>query len=106
MQMLESYVTISRSISTIRHRDKRARHQYNNVLSSSIPIPTNRYQYTKSEALEVLLTNDSRAAVKEMIKSKYVPCGKSSLYRMLQSHNQGKPILNTAWSTGGRPRVL
>jgi hypothetical protein len=76
------------------------------VLSSSTPIPTNGYQYTKSEASEVLLTNDSRAAVKEMIKSKYAPCGKSSLYRMLQSHNQGIPILNTAWSTGGRPRVL
>ena len=25
---------------------------------------------------------------------------------MLQNHNQGKPILNTAWSAGGRPRVL
>ena len=25
---------------------------------------------------------------------------------MLQNHNQGKPILNTTWSMGGRPRVL
>jgi len=45
-------------------------------------------------------------SVKHMIKLKYVPCGKSSLYRMLQNHNQGKPILNSAWSVGGRPRVL
>ena len=97
---------MSRSISTIYHRDKRARHQYNNVLLSSLPIPENGYQYTKPDALEVLLTNDSQAAVKEMIKSKYIPCGKSSLYRMLQNHNQGKPILNTTWSTCGRPRVL
>jgi hypothetical protein len=41
-----------------------------------------------------------------MIKLKYVLCGKSSLYRMLQNHNQGKPILNSAWSVGGMPRVL
>jgi hypothetical protein len=40
-----------------------------------------------------------------VIELKYVPCGKSSLYWMLQNHNQGKPILNTAWSVSGRPRV-
>ena len=105
MQMLGSYISSSRAISTIHHRDKRAHHQYNNVLLPSLPIPANRHQYTQPEALEVLLANDSRAAVKQMIKLKYVPCGKSSLYRMLQFHNQGKPILNTAWSTG-RPRIL
>ena len=98
-------MTMSRSILTIHHRDKRAHHQYNNVLLPSLPIPANRHQYTKPEALAVLLANDSRAAVKQMIKLKYVPCGKSSLYWMLQFHNQGKPILNTAWSTG-RPRII
>jgi hypothetical protein len=97
---------MSKAISTNHHRDKRARHQYNNVLSSSLPIPGNRHQYTKPEALEELLANDNQAAVKIMIKFKHVPCGKSSLYRMLQNRNQGKPILNSAWSVGGRPSVL
>jgi hypothetical protein len=64
MQMLESYMTMSRAISTIHHRDKRARHQYNNVLSSSLPIPANGHQYTKPEALEVLLANDNQDALK------------------------------------------
>jgi hypothetical protein len=105
MQMLGSYISSSRAISTIHHRDKRARHEYNNMLLGSLPIPTNGHQYTKPEALAVLLANDSRAAVKQMIKLKYVPCGISSLHQMLQFHNQGKPILNTAWSTG-RPRSL
>ena len=105
MQMLGSDISSSRAISTIHHRDKRARHEYNNVLPASLPIPANRHQYTKPEALAVLLANDSRAAVKQMIELKYVPCGNSSLYWMLQFHNQGKPILNTAWSTG-RPRIL
>ncbi len=41
-----------------------------------------------------------------MIELKYLPCGKSSLYRMLQNHNEGKPILNIAWSAGGRPRDI
>ncbi len=35
-----------------------------------------------------------------MIELKYVLCGKSSLFGMLQFHNQGKPILNTALSMG------
>ena len=105
MQMLGSCISSSRAISSIHHRDKRARHEYNNVLLASLPIPSHGHQYTKPEALAVLLANDSQAAVKQMIKLKYVPCGKSSLYRMLQFHNQGKPILNTAWSTG-KPRIL
>jgi len=105
MQMLGSYISSSNGILTIHCRDKRVRHQYNNVLLASLPIPANGHQYTKPEGLAILLANDSRAAVKQMIKSKYIPCGKSSLYRMLQFHNQGKPILNTAGSTG-RPRIL
>ena len=105
MQMLGSYISSSRAISTIHHRDKMVRHEYNNVLPAFLPIPANGHQYTKPEALAVLLANDSQAAVKQMIESKYVPCGKSSLYRMLRFHNQGNPILNTAWSTG-RPRIL
>ncbi len=76
MQMLESYTTMSRSISTIRHRDKRARHQYNNVMLPSLPISTNRHQYTQPKAWEVLLANDSQAAVKHMIRLKYTLCGK------------------------------
>jgi len=59
MQMLESYTTMSRAISIICHRDKRACHQYNNVILPSLPIPANRHQYTKPETLEVLLPNDS-----------------------------------------------
>ena len=100
-----SNISSSRAISTIHHRDKRARHEYNNVLPASLPIPANGHQYTKPEALAVLLANDSRAAVKQKIELKYVPCGKSSLYQMLQFYNQVKPILNTAWSTG-RPESL
>ena len=64
MQMLGSYISLSRAISTIHHRDKRAHHEYNNVLQASLPIPANRHQYTKPEALAVLLANGSRAAVK------------------------------------------
>jgi hypothetical protein len=56
--------------------------------------------------LEVLLANEKRAAVKHLIELKYILCGKSFLYQMLQNHNQGKPILNTAWSAAGRPRVI
>ncbi len=41
-----------------------------------------------------------------MIELKYVPCGKSSFYWMLQNHNEGKPILNSTWSAGGRPRII
>ena len=96
MQMLESYTSSPRATSAIHHRDKRARHEYNNVLPASLPITANGHQFTKPEALAVLLANDSQTAVKQMIKLKYVPCGKSSLYRMLQFHNQGKPILNAA----------
>ncbi len=76
MQMLESYISSPRATSAIHHRDKRARHEYNNVQPASLPIPANGHQYTKPEALAVLLANDSRAAVKQMIKLKYVPCGK------------------------------
>jgi len=105
MQMLGSYISSSRAIPTIHHRDKRACHEYNNVLLASLQITANGHQYTKPEALAVLSANGGRAAVKQRIKIKYIPCGKSSLYRMLQFHNQGKPILNTAWTTG-RPRIL
>ena len=71
MQMLGSYISLSRAILTIHHRDKRAHHEYNNVLLASLPIPANGHQYTKPEALAVLLANGSRAAVKQMIKFKY-----------------------------------
>ena len=54
-------------------------------------MPANGHQYTKSEALQVLLAKENRDAVKHMIELKYVPCGKPSLYRMLQHHNEGKP---------------
>jgi hypothetical protein len=90
MQMLESNGSLSKAISTIHHRDKRAHHEYNNVLPAFLPIPANRHQYTTPEALVVLLANDSQAAVNQMIKLKYIPCSKSSLYWMLQYHNQGK----------------
>ena len=86
--MLGSYISLSRAISTIHHRDKRVHHEYNNVLPASLPIPANGHQYTKPEALAVLLANGSRAAVKQMIKLKYVPCGKSSLYWMLHSQQR------------------
>ncbi len=41
IQMLGSYISLSRAISTIHHRDKRAHHEYNNVLLASLPIPAN-----------------------------------------------------------------
>ena len=97
---------MTRALKTNNHRDKRARHNYVNNESPSLPIPANGHQYTKSEALQVLLAKENRDAVKHIIELKYIPCGKSSLYRMLQHHNEGKPILNTEWSAGGRPRVI
>jgi hypothetical protein len=50
MQMLGSYISSSRSISTIHHRDKRVRHEYNNVLPASLPIPANGHQCTKPDS--------------------------------------------------------
>ncbi len=64
MQMLESYTVISRAISTIHHRDKRAHHQYNNVLLPSLPIPANGHQYTEPELFGVLLASNNSASMK------------------------------------------
>ena len=44
MQMLGSYISSSRAISTIHHRDKRVHHEYNNMLPASLPIPANGHQ--------------------------------------------------------------
>ena len=87
------------AITTNNHRDKRVHHNYNNDQSPSIPIPANEHHHTKLEALQELVSNESKAAVEHMIELIYVAW-------ILQNHNEGKLILNTAWSTGGRPRVL
>ena len=61
IQMLESCVSLSRAISTVHHRDKRAHHEYNNVLPAFLPIPPNVDQYTTQGRLNATKMEQSSA---------------------------------------------
>ena len=41
-----------------------------------------------------------------MITSLLVPCGKDTIYRMLNDKKNGKAILDTDWSGPGKPRIV
>jgi len=44
--------------------------------------------------------------MKRMLELNYIPCGKLTVYRHYKDYKEGKPIINTERSSGGRPQLV
>jgi len=78
----------------------------------TLPKPSSGWYCTKPEIVDVLSgytdqKSSARAnAIKEVINNEYVPCTSMTIYRIWNAHKNGEEILDTEWSTAGRPRLV
>ena len=79
--------------------------------SNSVTLlkPRNGSTYTKSEVIAI--ANQHRKGTRgkifrAMIQKGFVPCSKSALHRLMQKVEKGEEVMETEWSTAGRPSLM
>lgn len=79
---------------------------------ASVPAPLNKEYYTPFEACNILYHHemdpmlDKPKAMKILLENKYIPVGRSQIYRVFRQFKQGKIQEGKMWGERGRPRKV
>lgn len=81
------------------------------VINYPLPPPANGSQYTKREAVNLVLKTkkasaERRHCMEAMIYRGYVPATVKTIYRVVHREERGEPLLDTEWVGNGRPALL
>lgn len=81
------------------------------VINYPLPPPANGSQYTKREAVDLVLKTakasvQRRWCMEAMIYKGYVPATVKTIYRVVHKEERGEPLLDTDWGGNGRPALL
>jgi hypothetical protein len=71
----------------------------------------NGVEYSKFEMLDIIFSYPEKSAerglvVKEMMRLKYVPCGKTTIYDLINKRKANELVINSAWAPSGRPPIV
>jgi hypothetical protein len=118
VQILEAYNQATSSQDLVTLQPFKRQSTPRNVTSSALtkllplPVPSEGNQYNKIETVLLLYEYQMKApnlvgtVVNQMLSQHLVGCTRSTLYPLLSEKKKGQPIINTPWSTAGRPRLL
>jgi hypothetical protein len=92
-------------------RPKEGKTKLDMAINFPLPKPQVGGTYTKSEAVDIAIqykqgSNQRRLAIKSMVSTGYVPNSIKSVYRLLEKHKNGIPIVDTEWVSKGSPPLL
>jgi hypothetical protein len=121
LQVLESYVKTSSTAITPSPKSKKKprlsrvsklKAAGSDQLTITLPVPDNGVEYSKFEMLDLIFSYPERSkkrglVVKEMMRLKYVPCGKTHIYDLINKRKANELVVNSAWvTTCGRSPIL